>query len=94
MRNNYYVTKIKCDICPKEKDYIADFYLDEITVTEDFIKLTLPFRCIDESGVFQQNVPEHIEICKDCFDRLAADLLEKYNLTCVLNTGEKIIKRL
>lgn len=94
MRKNYYTTKVTCDICGKEHEYKTDFYLDEIADAEDFVRLTMPFRCVDEIGVFQQNVPEHIEICKECFDKLTNDLRGKYNFVCVLNTGEKIIKRL
>ena len=65
----------------------------EIADAEDFVRLTMPFICVDETGVFQQNVPEHIEICKECFDKLSYDLRGKYNFICVLNTGEKIIQR-
>ena len=94
MRKNYYTTKVTCDICGKEHEYKTDFYLDEIADAEDFVRLTMPFRCVDENGVFQENVPEHIEICKECFDKLTDDLRTKYNFVCVLNTGEKIIKKL
>lgn len=94
MRNTYYTTKVTCDICGFEKEYKSDCDCGEFADANEFVRLTLPFKCVDEEGRFMQNVPERVEVCTNCFNILASDLRERYNLTCVLNTGEKTVKRL